>query len=142
MTTIFNYKKAAGLIWIFCGFFPLIAQGAHTPIPMPLLQINTHDLALSVWQASLNKTMGKELCQTGTYWHTCFNLTTSECTELANSLVMGCTTKMTDILPLTLSPLVASLAGQQVGFCVGELFYKLGHHRLKSTPDCQHKHGM
>jgi hypothetical protein len=148
MVTIFQYssynnalnKAIAGLFFILC-FFPLMATAIHMPIPMPLLQVNAQDLSLSSWQSSLNKTMGQELCQAGTYWDTCFDLKKAECTQLANSLVMGCTTKMRDALPPRLSPLVASLAGQQVGFCVGELFYKLAHHRLKSTPDCQQKRG-
>jgi hypothetical protein len=141
MATTGQYPKSslACLFFIFCAFFPLTAMSIHTAIPSPLLQSNPEDLPTTNWVATLNKTMHTGLCQDGTHWRKCYDMSAGECAELVQSLTIGCTTKMLDALPPTVTPTVASLAGQQVGFCVGELFYKLARERLKNTPECQKK---
>ncbi len=128
-----------GLFFVFCASFPLVAFGIHTAIPMPLLQSNPSDLLTANWVLTLNKTMGTGLCQEGTHWRSCYNINASECAQLMDSLTKGCTSRIMSTLPLTLTPAVASLAGEQVGFCVGELFYKLAQPKLKTTPECQKK---
>lgn len=125
---------------------PLTALGIHTSIPTPLFQVQENMpsstyVALSNWRINLNKNMSLVLCQPGTYWRNCYQVDDRECQELVNSITTACTTKMANFLPMTLTPTVAGLAGQQAGFCVGELFYKLSQHRLKSVPECQKQPG-
>lgn len=132
-------KCLTGLFFSFCVFFPLTASGIHTAIPMPLLQSNAADLPAANWAHTLNKTMSVGLCQEGTHWRSCYTINANECAQLINTLTQSCTSKVLNTLPLTITPTVASLAGQQVGFCVGELFYKLAQPQLKATPECQQK---
>lgn len=128
-----------GLFFVACVLSPLTALGIHTAIPMPLLQVNPSDLSAANWAHTLNKTMSAGLCQEGTHWRNCYDINAGECAQLINTLTQGCTNRILDTLPLTLTPTVATLGGQQVGFCVGELFYKLAQPKLKATPECQHK---
>lgn len=131
--------SAISLIFIVYLGYPLIAIAIHTAIPTPLLQINAGDLTLSNWANTLNQSMRGSLCQNGSHWRNCYEINTADCDDLIHSLTQGCTSKIILTLPPKLTPLVASLAGQQVGFCVGELFYKLSQDKLKPIAECQKK---
>ena len=127
------------LLFVLGISFSFTTLGIHTPIPTPLLQINANNLPTHNWASSLNNNMSTSLCQENSHWRKCYEIKTDACIQLINALTQGCTAKMLTILPQTLSPSVASLAGKQVGFCVGELFYQLAQDKLKSATDCQKK---
>lgn len=135
-------KTLTKMCFIFCALaysfsWPIRLTAMHTAIPTPLFQLNAHDLPVHNWVKTLNTSMSTGLCQAGSHWRNCYDMTSDQCIELIHSLTQGCTTRIIATLPSTLTPGVASLAGQQVGFCVGELFHQLAQDRLKSIPECQ-----
>lgn len=127
------------LAYLFSALFPMAVFAIHTTIPTPLMKMQPEDLPTINWAATLNKTMSTGLCQEGSHWRNCYNINAVDCVRLIDSFTRGCTAGMMNQLPNTLTPTVATLAGQQVGFCVGELFYKLSQHQLKDLPECQQK---
>lgn len=131
--------RLAGIASLFSTLVPVTVFAIHSAIPTPLMKMQPGDLPTSSWAATLNKTMSSGLCKEGSHWRKCYEMSAVDCVQLIDSYTRGCTFGMMDKLPNTLTPTVAAMAGQQVGFCVGELFYKLSQHQLKDSPECQQK---
>lgn len=140
MATTDQFKMGlTGLAYLFAALLPVTTFAVHTAIPTPLMKIQPGDLPTVNWAATLNKTMSTGLCQESSHWRNCYEITAVDCVRLIDSFTKGCTSGMMNKLPSNLTPTVAALAGQQVGFCVGELFYKLSQHQVKDLPECQQK---
>jgi hypothetical protein len=137
-TTIINMIRKKALLYVLLSFHS-VAMAIHTPIPTPLLHHQPNDLSLTDWAYSLNKHLSETLCQENSHWRNCYDLEAKLCLQIMYTLSQGCTTKMQPFLPQKLNAPTATLAGRQVGFCVGELFYQLAQDKLKPQAACQKK---